>query len=122
MAKKKNNMTGNAYVDAAIEALKQVTEDEDNDVSHIFLCNVDGNVILSFNNDSYELTKMLACALYKSKTFRAATEAALRIIHYKEPHKGDFVSDFTNALDNFTKELDILGKKYNIKTDEEEEE
>ena len=116
-------MTGNAYVDAAIEALKQVTEDEGNEIGHILVCNIDDKVILSFNNDHRGLVKMMACALYKSKDFRVATELALNLIHRTDRQKkkdGDFISEFTETLERFSTELDVLGKKYNIKPDKEE--
>lgn len=87
MATTKDIITGNAYVDAAIEALKQVTEDEGNEIGHVLICNVNDNVILSFNNDHRGLVKMMCCALYKSKNFRIATELALKALYRSGPRK-----------------------------------
>ena len=119
MAKKKPNSygTGSIYLDAAIDALKQVHDESD--ITFILMFEKGKRIYLTHNTDSNSLSELFMQSA-QDKIVRHALMRACAGIHVYESNSDDFLSEFVDKMEKFNKELGELGKKYNIEPDKEE--
>lgn len=117
--KKKTNQYGtdNIYLDAAIDALKQVASEKD--IDFVLMFNNGKKIGLTHNVDKYTLSKLLAQCAQNEMVHYAIIRAHAGIQIY-EHDPDEFLSEFVDKMEKFNKELGELGKKYGIEQSEEE--
>ena len=110
--------TGNIYLDAAIDALKQSSE-KDKNINFVLLIGKGKHIYMTRNADSNTLAGLFAQSA-QDKIIRHALMKACAGIHIYHSNSDGFLSEFTDTMEKFNKELGELGKKYGIEPDEDE--